>query len=340
MTALYFIVAIAFLILVHEIGHYVAARIVGVPIQEFGIGFPPRALTLFTYKETVFTLNWIPLGGFVRPRERPGDEELPDELFAAAPWKRIFVYLAGPVMNIAVAIVILAGITYQAGAGLEHVMVTEVVPGTPAAKAELMEGDYILAVNDIDVENAADLSREISLSQGKETKITLLREEAEFSVYMVPRLEHPADEGPMGIGLVEPVTVLNAFAFSTESIRYHITYLATAPVRFIGIKGLFDTFDAAVSMDQVQQDLPNGANTLMFVVSVSISLGLINLVPIPLFDGGKILLAIPEMLFRRRVPINLHYLLNLIGLGLVVVMMIYVNVQDFINPIDIPTPTP
>jgi regulator of sigma E protease len=340
MTALYFIVAIAFLILIHEIGHYVAARIVGIPIQEFGIFYPPRAIKLFTYKETEFTLNWIPLGGYVRPKERPDDENIPDELFAAAPWKRIFVYLAGPVMNITAAIIILAGISYQAGADLEHILITEVVPGTPAEQAEMIAGDYILAVNDVQVDSAADLSREISLYQGKETEITLLRDETELSVIMVPRTEHPPDEGPMGIGLVEPVTVLSALVYSTEAIGYQITYLATAPVRFVGIKGLFDTFDAAVSMDQVQQDIPNGANTLMFVVSVSISLGLINLVPIPLFDGGKILLAIPEMLFRRRVPINLHYLLNLIGLGLVVVLMIYVNVQDFVNPIDIITPTP
>jgi regulator of sigma E protease len=78
----------------------------------------------------------------------------------------------------------------------------------------------------------------------------------------------------------------------------------------------------------------------MFVVSISISLGLVNLIPVPLFDGGKILLAIPEMLFRKRVPLNLHYALNLIGLGLVVVLMVYVNVQDFVNPIEIITPTP
>lgn len=340
MTLVYFVVAIAFLILIHEIGHYAAARLVGIPIQEFGIGFPPRAISLFTYKETEFTLNWIPLGGFVRPRERPDDENIPDELFAAAPWKRVFVYLAGPVMNILAAIIILAGISYQAGSDLEHIMVTEVVPGTPAAQVEMMEGDYILAVNDIEVENADELAEEIALSKGRETKILLLRDETEFTVFMVPRTEHPEDEGPMGIGLVEPVTLLSSLVYSTEAIGYQITYLATAPVRFVGIKGLFDTFDAAVSMDQVQQDLPNGANTLMFVVSVSISLGLINLVPIPLFDGGKILLAIPEMLFRRRVPINLHYVLNLIGLGLVVVLMIYVNVQDFVNPIDIITPTP
>lgn len=340
MTALYFVIAIAFLILIHEIGHFVAAKLVGIPVQEFGIGFPPRALTLFKFKETKFTLNWIPLGGFIRPQERPDDENIPDELFAAAPWKRIVVYLAGPVMNILAAVIILAVISYQAGSELDHILVTDVVPGTPAAQAEIMEGDYLLAVNDIEVSNANELSREITENRGLETKITLLRDQTEYSIFLIPRVDHPEDEGPIGIGLVEPATVLTSLTYSTEMIGYQIRYLATAPVRFVGFKGMYDTFDAAVSMDQVQQDIPNGANTMMFVISISLSLGLINMVPVPLFDGGKILLAIPEILFRRRVPINLHYVLNLIGLGLVVVLMIYVNVQDFINPIDIITPTP
>ncbi|MEN8241048.1 MAG: M50 family metallopeptidase [Chloroflexota bacterium] len=340
MTTLYFIAAIAFLILIHELGHFAAAKLVGIPIQEFGIGFPPRALTLFTYKGTKFTLNWIPLGGFVRPKERPGDEEIPDELFAAAPWKRIFVYLAGPAMNLLAAVVILATLTYQSGSDLEHIIVTDVVPGTPAAAAEMLPGDYILAVNDIEVINGNDLTQEISQNKGIETKLTLLRDETELTVWLVPRAEHPIDEGPMGIGLIEPATILNSITGSVELIGYQVKSIASTSVRFVGFKGMYDTFDTAVEMDEVQQDIPDGANTWMFVVMVSISLGLINLVPIPLFDGGKILLAIPEMITRKRVPINFHYVMNMIGLVLVVVLMVYVNVQDFINPVELLPPAP
>ena len=95
LSTLYFILTLAFLILIHEFGHFVAAKIVGIPIQEFGIGFPPRILTLFRAGGTDFTLNVLPFGGFVRPNEREGDEQIPDEMMAAAPWKRIFMLLAG-----------------------------------------------------------------------------------------------------------------------------------------------------------------------------------------------------------------------------------------------------
>jgi regulator of sigma E protease len=340
MTIIYFVAAIALLILIHEIGHYLAAKLVGVPVQEFGIGFPPRVLTLFKTKETEFTLNMIPLGGFIRPRERPGDEEIPDELFAAAPWKRIVVYMAGPLANLLAAIVILSGILYQAGSDLEHILVTDVVPGTPAAEADILAGDYILSVNDVEIETANDLTSAIQETKGSETKITLLREETEYSVVLIPRTEHPDDEGPIGIGLVEPATVLNSVTGGVQLIGYQIKMITTTSVRFVGFKGMYDTFDAAVELDAIEQDIPDGANTLMFLVSISISLALVNLIPIPLFDGGKILLAIPEMLTRKRVPLNLHYALNLVGLGLVVFLMIYVNVQDFIDPVEIITPTP
>jgi regulator of sigma E protease len=340
MTTLYFIIAIAFLILIHELGHFFAAKLVGVPIQEFGIGFPPRALTLFTYKETKFTLNWIPLGGFVRPLERPEDEEIPDELFAAAPWKRIFVYLAGPAMNILAAILILAVLSYQSGADLEHIVVTEVVPGTPASEVDMLPGDYILAINDVEVFTGNDLTTEIAKHKGTETKISLLRDESVHAVLLVPRVDHPIDEGPIGIGLIEPSTIVNSITNSVELISFQVQNIASTTVRFVGFKGMFETFDAAVEMDEVQQDIPDGANTMMFVVMVSISLGVINMVPIPLFDGGKILLAIPELFTRKRVPINFHYVVNTIGLVLVVALMIYVNLQDFVNPVEILTPMP
>ena len=89
LTTIYFILTLAFLILIHELGHFLAAKMVGIPIQEFAIFYPPRILTLFEAGGTKFTLNWLPFGGYVRALERPGDEQVPDELMAAKPWKRI-----------------------------------------------------------------------------------------------------------------------------------------------------------------------------------------------------------------------------------------------------------
>ena len=98
-------------------------------------------------------------------------------------------------------------------------------------------------------------------------------------------------------------------------------------------------------MDASQTNVAAGSNTLWFIASVSFSLGILNLLPVPFLDGGKILLALPELLFKRRVPMNVYYVLNMVSFGLVILLMVYVNVQDFVNPaidlVDLTmTPTP
>ncbi|MCH7662530.1 MAG: site-2 protease family protein [Chloroflexi bacterium] len=131
MILVQFIVGIAILILIHEFGHFLAARLVNVEIEEFGIGFPPRIKELFEYKGTKFTLNWIPLGGFVKPKgeNNPGIE---GGLAAASPWARLFVLLAGPAMNLGAAVIIFAVIFLRIGGpDSDKVIVLEVDPESP-----------------------------------------------------------------------------------------------------------------------------------------------------------------------------------------------------------------
>ena len=101
LTWIVFILTFGGVVLIHEFGHFIAARLSGIEVEEFGIGLPtPGALTLFTWKGTRFTLNWLPLGGFVRPKGE-NDPNIPGGLAAASPWKRLFVLFAGPFMNLA-----------------------------------------------------------------------------------------------------------------------------------------------------------------------------------------------------------------------------------------------
>ncbi len=128
-----FVAALAGLILIHEFGHYVAARMMKIEVEEFGLGFPPRLATLFTWGGTRFSLNWIPLGGFVRPKGE-NDPNIPGGLAAANPWKRLFVLFAGPFANLFVGILLFAMIYNQVGVPVtDQVQIQEVVPDTPAA---------------------------------------------------------------------------------------------------------------------------------------------------------------------------------------------------------------
>jgi regulator of sigma E protease len=343
-STLYFVFALAFLIFIHELGHLFAAKLVGIPIQEFGIGFPPRIFTLFRSGGTDFTLNWLPFGGFVRPKEREGDEQIPDELMAASPWKRIFMLLAGSFTNLLAAVLMLAFAYYQIGSNLEHILVTSVDAGSPAEEAGLLPEDYIQAINGVEIESIEQLQNLILQNKGKEIEITYLREDQPGIVSLIPRTQYIEGlEGPIGVGLFAPLNFFGAINQSVGFLMYQVQQITSIPFRLVGLKGMFDGFQLAQDMDASETSIASGTNTIWFIASISFSLGLINLLPIPFFDGGKILLALPELIFKRRVPLNLYYLLNIVSLGLVLLLMVYVNVQDFVNPpLDFTdlTPTP
>lgn len=346
LSVLSFIFVLAMLILIHELGHFIAAKIVKIPIQEFAIGFPPRILTLFKAGETDFTLNWLPFGGYVRPRERPGDEDIPDELMAAPPWKRIFVLLAGSFTNIVAAVLLLAFAYYQIGNKLDHVLIVGVDENSPAAEAGLLPEDYLVAINGEDIASVDVIQSMIAENKGVPIEVTFQRGDQTGTTTLVPRIDYdPLVEGPIGISLFSPLTMGESIQESVAFLVYQVQQIANVPFRLVGLKGMFDGYQLAQDMDASGSDAAAGSNTLWFIASVSFSLGLINLLPVPFFDGGKILLALPELFFRRRVPMNLYYMLNMVSLGLVILLMVYVNVQDFVNPsinvIDLTiTPTP
>ena len=147
MQLLQFILGLAALIFLHELGHFAAARLLKVDVEEFGIGFPPRALKLFEYKGTIYSLNWIPLGGFVRLKGE-NDPDVPGGFGSASPWVRLGVLVAGPAMNLIVGIALMALSFYMRGdPAARTVFITDVAPGSPAEAVGLMPGDYFVSAN-------------------------------------------------------------------------------------------------------------------------------------------------------------------------------------------------
>lgn len=178
LALLAFVVVLIPLVIIHELGHFFAAKSVGITVLEFGIGFPPRATTLFTKGDTEYTLNWLPLGGFVRPYGedfvRPqSEEELkaqlieiegrhienPKSVFEAGPWERIWFFVAGPIANFIAAIVlfVIIGMT-GIPSTVAEVSLAEVFDNSPAALADLQEGDVVRQVDGEVVENIAEFN--------------------------------------------------------------------------------------------------------------------------------------------------------------------------------------
>jgi regulator of sigma E protease len=358
------ILILGLLVFVHELGHLIAAKLFGVKVEEFGIGYPPAALSLGKIRETEYTLNWIPFGGFVRLY---GDEgalasgSLAGAFVKAPRWKQILILVAGIVMN-AVAGWLLFSIAFMIGiprpvdalptasantlAGT-HLLIADIVQASPAEVAGIKPGDELLQVMDEKGAQPSALSpsgvREfVSDRGGKKLDVTFLHNRATTTVGVIPaNAVIPGQGGRAGIGIdlvlitstplpffeaahLASVASVNAFTAVAKSVWDIIASVwskgSGALQGIVGPVGLVSVVGEASRAGIAQ--------VLALAGFISINLAVINLVPIPLLDGGRIIIVLLEGLMRRRAPKLVVHLLNSIGIVSIVLLMVIVTYHD------------
>jgi len=347
-----FVFVLGALIFVHEFGHLIACKLLGIEVEEFGFGYPPRALKLFELGGTKFTLNWIPFGGFVRPKGQD-DPSISGGLAAASPWKRIAVLMAGPIMNLLTALVLFFTIYSVIGylPVRNRVELVQIVPNSPAAQADLQVGDVLVSVGGVNIRSLDTVRNEIYANLGKPLDFVYERHGSTQTVTITP-LSNPGSSGAVGIGMsypMKPYTVLGAIPESAQSLYDYVKELfsllgriirgqsTASEGRLMGIKGMFDLY-ASVRESAGTPGVPVAVNVMVFIASISISLGVMNLLPIPALDGGRIAFALPEIVIHRRIPPKYEVWVNFISFALLILLMIFINLQDFIHPITTPVP--
>ena len=316
-------------IFIHEFGHFVAARLLKVEVEEFGFGLPPRMLKLFRWKGTDITLNWLPFGGFVRPKGE-NDPSIPGGLAAASPWTRLGVLVAGPSMNLLVAVVVFSLIFLNIGVpDYNQVQIGAVLEGSPAAEAGVLANDIVSSVNGAAVTDSTQLHDLIYANLDTPVQLGLKRGSESLTVTAVPSSSRPADQGALGISMgpamVRPRSPLTALRYGSIAVGAQMRALVSLPAmllrgqlspeegRVIGFKGIYDMFGQAVSRDIQSRAAASGSAsaastetptylTLQLIGILSVSLGVLNLFPFPALDGGRILFVLPELILRRRVP--------------------------------------
>jgi len=427
-TIFQLIIVISALIILHEIGHYIGARLFKFDVDEFGIGIPPQILRFWRRKgsftvgstqikipagiialkdievsswvdatiETksdgtntlkkiriidskfespefinkqlkdgkrriqgevtdvkqgmLFTLNGLPLGGFVKIRGE-GDTSIPEGLAAANPWKRLVVYAFGPLMNILLGVILYAVIVSQLGvADTSIVKIIEVDPNSPAEAAGLMAEDVIQYVDATPIDSMNLIHQTISAKLGEEITISYLRDGTTHETTMVPREHPPEGEGAIGIVMGNPteqISWIEALPWGAVSTANHSIALIRLPgqvirgvispadARPVGYKGMYDIYQNVQERELVP-GAPQSLNTIWFFTTITISLGILNLLPIPALDGGRILFALPEIIFRRKIPIQVQNAVNMVSFILMILLFFYINLLDFIQPIQLP----
>jgi regulator of sigma E protease len=193
---LVFVGILALLILGHEFGHFVAARLRGVKVNEFGIGFPPRLMTLFHAWGTRFTINALPLGGFVRPAGED-DPSVPGGLAGASKRTRALVLLAGPTANILLGLLAFTVAFKFAAPDPSRVIVTEVAAGSPAESSGLQPGDLVIEFNEVQISGFDALRQATGANLDTLVTLAVLRQGERLELPITPRSEHPPDEGPL-----------------------------------------------------------------------------------------------------------------------------------------------
>lgn len=342
-----FVVVLAVLIFGHELGHFLAAKATGVKVEEFGLGFPPRLATLFNFHGTRFTLNAIPLGGFVRPAGED-DPDVPGGLASAPKRVRTIVLLAGPIANILLAFLAFTAAYKFAAPDPSKVIVTTVDPGSPAAQAGLQADDLIVAAGGQAVDGFDTLQTVVNNHLGQPISLTLDRNGKTVNVSLIPRANPPANEGPIGITLgnpSKPEPLTDAVRLGWDSTAAQVAMIVRLPARLMegqvqpsqarvsGLKGMYDMLAWAGRIDRTTQ---RPFLTLNLIGVISIGLAIANLLPFPALDGGRLTFVAYEAVAGRRIAPRYEGLAHAIGFAVLLILMLYVNFQDFINPIALP----
>lgn len=356
-TSLAVIPVLGVLIFLHELGHFLAAKWMGVRVLEFGFGYPPRMVKLFEWGGVEYTLNWLPFGGFVRMAGEEGDYDVPDSLPNVAPWRRIIVMVAGPFMNFMTAIAIytflmVVGIPQFTGdITTVPVQIVAVSPDTPAAAAGLAAGDIIVAINGKEVKGIEEVSKVIKEKAGKQLELTVQRGDEKITTSLRPRLpeEVPPGQGATGIQITSYIPPEDLTVVRYGPVQALVGGLQqTTQLLGMMVQGLGAMLRALISPNASPPEGSVGGlvaigritaevarqgwrDLLTLTAFLSINLGLLNLLPIPALDGGRIVFAFVEMLRRKRIPPEREALVHLAGFALLLAFMVIVTFMDVSN---------
>ena len=343
MRVLYILLALlvfGFLIFIHEFGHYIMARIFRVRIKEFSIGMGPKLVTYTSKKTDIkYSLGMFPIGGYVSMAGEDEDSDDENALFRKPAWQRLLITVAGAAMNIilgALVMFILIGATPDAmyGTEVESIITREEVPRENSSEdSGLREGDKIIAVNGKRVRILSELDYEIMRNGIETVELTVMRQGekiklyADFPVY-VDRNQY--------LGARDFYTVPDEI--SLGNIIKHGFFRSVLTVRTIW-ESLYDLITGRFGIEavsgpvgvtsQVSQAAKGGfANLVYIAIVISINLGVVNLLPFPALDGGRIIFILLEMLRGKPIPIKYEGMIHFAGIVILMAFMLFITVKD------------
>ncbi len=345
-----FLLVLSIVVVVHEGGHFVVARLCGVKVTDFSLGFGKTLWKRTDKQGTCWRICAVPMGGYVKML---GDEDAASAhsdlkkvnesdrkyTFLAQPlWKRASIIFAGPAMNYLFALFLLTGILWVLGDVRIPPVIGKIMPDSPAEQALLQPGDKFLKINDRHIKEYTDIQRAVRLTQyGKPLELFMERNGETFSLTLMPTYDEETEIPMIGIMsspelmvLDENIGILGALTRSSQSI-YHMTVDTLVYLKQI----LFDHRSAKelrgpVGIAEASGDAFRGGalSLLFFIAQISVALGLMNLLPVPILDGGHLAFYAVEAVIRRPLPDKIKNAFLWGGLSLLLFLMVYTLFLD------------
>lgn len=346
-SALAFIIVIGILVFIHEFGHFIVARICGVGVEVFSLGFGPKILQK-RYKRTLYCICVIPLGGYVKMvGEDPSTktEEIHESFTHKSLFKRTLIVSAGPFFNFFLAAITFYFLYQFSGIYLTKPIVGDLVKDSPAFSANLQKGDIIKQIDNKQIEAFEDIAKIVQASNGRQLTIIVQRDNNLFNIALSPVLKPSVNifgekTQIYVIGIIgtkeyynKHLNLFSAFGYSIKETFKIIKLTILSVVKIIRGKISSDNIGGPLMIAQMagEQAKAGVVNFAWFVALLSVNLGIINLLPIPLLDGGHLLFFLIEGITGKPVSAKLRERLIQIGAALLITLMIFVFYNDILR---------
>ncbi|PKM92949.1 MAG: hypothetical protein CVU80_00650 [Elusimicrobia bacterium HGW-Elusimicrobia-4] len=345
MTILLGILAVAvmfgFVILIHEFGHFIVAKKLKVKVLDFAFGFGPPIFK-WTKNETRYSVRPIPFGGFVKMAGEEIDEigGAPDEFFSKKWYERIAIVSAGAIMNYISAFIIFLFIISVWGLQHQRPVVKLVEKKSPAFVAGLTSGDEIVAINGNKIEDAGIVSKIVKTSADKELVFSVKRKEEIIDIKITPKYDEKIKMSRVGIVYdmsSSPIVIKVGFVKAIKESFNQIIFWTITPLKYLYMKLTLWEAPSEVSgpvgiMQAAYHAAKLGFKTfLYFIAIVSVALGMFNLLPIPIVDGGHIAFYLFEGISRKKLNKKVMQFANSVGFALLITLALYATYQDILR---------
>lgn len=336
-TAVIAIILFGIIVLAHELGHFLVAGWVGIPAEEFSIGMGPKIYQR-KGKRAIFSIRALPIGGYVRFVDEDEESDDPRAFGNSAVWKRILVILSGPLMNFLLAVLLLAIFFMAFGTYQTSTHILEVVEGSPAEIAGLEVGDRIIEVNGVKIRQEDEIEgierfRDVLKKEGSQPlEVTILRDGATQTIKLQPDYSQERDTYEIGIvfgklqshGLISAIGL--AFLQTGRLIVMMIQLLGN--LIFKG-QGLNEVVGPVGIVGEIGKAVKSGIqDVIYFAIIITLNLGIMNLIPFPALDGGRLALLIVEGLRGKPMDPKKEGYIHFVGFVLLMLLMIVVTFKD------------